>query len=206
MLRCLSEKYAGQEFISLGVEKSGIYSISDLFTSKEYGMSCYPKGGDPEADKVSVTMEKYSEILFSDTYFGIVIREDFEADILSALSDLPPAMKVYLSQGSFSTDQDFDGTQTYADFKKWQLYSKEPKWFSFTIAVAMNGADESEKEAYANQMFDLLEKDIVYGSITVRYYPSDVFEEITRENVYDIHKLGDEYGIFSKSFSPYRFN
>lgn len=175
MLEHLSEKYNGQEFISIGISGSHNFGGDPI-------LYCYPKGGDPEADKVKVTMSKVKngKRSFSDSYFNIIIREDFEADVLAVLSDMPLPMKVYYSGTSY-LDEIFDGTKTYADFKQWEIDRGEP--YLFDVEVVLLCEDVENGEQYANQIFDKLEKDNYHGSVVV-FIVSDagIYEKITRNN------------------------
>ena len=192
MLKHLREKY-GQEFVATGMTGSSNFGGDPV-------LFCYPKGGDPETDKVRATMSKLKngERSFEDTYFGIIIREDLESEVLAALPDLQLPMKAYFNCTSFYYDESFDSTKTYVDFKQWEIDSGKSKLLDITIAIPMDGTDKSKKEEYANRIFDILEQ---YGFriyITVRFYPSEVFEIITRKNVFDLYKIYDEYALFSK--------
>ena len=191
MLAHMREKY-GQEFISLGMGNSGHFGGGDPV------MYCYLKGGDPETDEVRVIM--YSKTSIHDTYFDILIREDFEAEVLDTLSELPLLTKVYLDSSS-SPSERFDGTNTYADLKQW-ISEGNSVQFDIRIAVCVDGTDKSEKEAYAKQMFDKLEHSGFYGEVDVLFYPSEAFEKnmrsltVRRELASQYH---DEYAIFSKN-------
>ena len=161
-------------------------------------MDCYPKGGDPEADRVWVRGNKG---FYDDSYFGILIREDVEAEVLAILDGLPLPMKAYADSNTYCYDN-FDGSKTYADFKQWQ--SENEGWYlpSVTIAVPMDGTDESEKEEYANQIFEILVNDGFKGGIDVCFFPSEAFEKVTRR-LSDFNELArqcnEEYALFSKN-------
>jgi len=188
MLEHLKEKY-GQEFVPGYM--AGISTYPTLF--------CYPKGGDPETDRVWIEMTEYTDGSFSfrDTYFGIIIREDVEAEVLAACSDLPLPMKAYFDSGDGAYNNLFDSTKTYADLKEDEIDSGERYNHAVTIAIPFDGTDDDEKEKYATQIFDKIEQNGYYGRIFVRCYPSEVFEKITRKNVFELHKA--EYNNFSKS-------
>ena len=112
MLQHLSEKYNGQEFIISRTSLSYAFGGHPIW-------DCYPKGGDPETDEFFVEPEKNEngETIFRDNYFGILIREDIEAEVIETCAGMGLPMKVY-SRGINCTDNKFDGTKTYADLKQ----------------------------------------------------------------------------------------
>jgi len=187
ILAHLEQKY-GIEFISLGFEV-GSNSV----------MNCYPKGGCPEADRVKANIrvfsDKNTETEFGDTYFGIIIREDLEAEVFDAISDLPLPMKVFFdSETNFNNI--FDSTKTYANFKQWRN-NGNPWRINATVTVSINDFDNSEKEEYANKIFDIIEEDGFTGGIRVRFYSSEVFEKLTRTNFIE---LADDI-VFSRNLN-----
>ena len=194
ILKHLKAKY-GREFIRKDMTNSAFFFRGDPVL---YG---YPKGGDPDTDKVTATMTKgeNGKREFRDNYFGIMIREDFEADVLAAISDLPQPMKAYSSYNPPYFNEIFDGTKTYADLKQWGIDRGDPKRLDVTIAVPMDGMDKTEKEEYANQVFNKLQQNEYYGLALVCFYPSEVFESITRKNFLDLSDL--KYGAFSESIN-----
>ena len=191
MLEHLEKKY-GKEFGVWHVSKSGYFPWGGTPF-----MDCYPKDGDPETDHVKVEMSP-DKTHIKDGYFGILIREDVEADVLSYLSDFSLPMKVYYGRSDYY-DNIFDGTKTYADYKEWDNEeSGFSKRLDVTFAVPIDDTDPSKKEEYADQIFDKLEQNGFYSSITVRFYPSEVFEKITRANFIELYKVRYEYALFSK--------
>lgn len=188
ILAHLSQKYNGQEFEALSLEKG--YSIT---------LRCYPKGGDPQADNVRVEkITRDGETIYEDTYFGIIIRDEIESEIISACSGLPLPMKAHFKSNLQSFDNDFDGTKTYADLKQWIANGNSSR-FSVTVIVC---ADDSDKESYSEQIFNKLEKTDFHGMIDVCFYPSEAFEKITRTNRNEIaRQYPDQYAIFSKSIN-----
>ena len=190
MLEHLKQKY-GQEFIKISMGGLGYVGGSRI-------LYCYPTGGDREVDEVSLIMskDKNGEISFSDNYFGNLIREELEAEILAILSDFPQSFKAYYNHSSNSFDESFDGTKTYSDFKEW-INAGNSKQLSITIAAEADNLGESEKEKCANQIFDAIEKEGLNRSVDVRFYPNKVFEKLTRKNVFSLYR--SEYSNFYKS-------
>ena len=167
MLAHLSSKYNGQKFVGLALESS-------------YGtfyLHCYPEGGDPEADNVQVSRKIVDGVKeYRDSYFGIIIREDFEADVKSICSDIDAPMKVYDYQQYFR-DNMWDGTKTYADFKRW-IADGNPQSFSTVVILFLDDLDKGE--VYANQIIDTLEKVDFGGSVSVHILPSVEYQQDIR--------------------------
>jgi len=188
----LREKY--------GIEFTGF--TSDLSSGDV--VHCYPVGGDPDTDNVRVytTKHKGSERTFQDTYFNIIIRKDVEAEVYAACEGLPLPMKVYFTGTSYF-DNIWDGTKTYADLKQW-INEGNSKGLDVTIAIPMDGTDNVEKEEYANQVFDRIEKSGHSGLVHICFFPNEAFEKVTR-SLTDRNNLAsqykDEYAIFSNSIN-----
>ena len=165
---------------------------------------CYPKGGDPVDDQVRVILDPGG---IRDTYFGVLIREDFEAEVLAVIADLTLPMKVYYASDDFF-DEIFDDTKTYADFKQWEIDRGESEEFDIIVVVAMDGTDKSEKEDYAGQIFDRLGKSDFHGWVDVCFFPSEAFEKVPRR-LKGFNELAkqyrDEYALFSERINWYHY-
>ena len=182
MLEHLQEKYNGQEFIYLSISGTGYFGGGTTI------IDCYPKGGDSKADHVwlETWKTKDGEKKINDTYFGIIIRDDLEAEVLATCSDLPLPMKVYFISDDMPYDNIFDGSKTYADLKQW-INEGNSHRFDIIVSVSADSSDESEKENYAKTIFDKLEKYGYHGVVEIRFYPSETFKKLTRTNYAD-HK------------------
>jgi len=190
LLAYLSQKYNGQEFVFVGMENTGYFGNGTTV------LHCYPKGGDPETDKVWVeTWENEVDgKVIKDNYFWLIVREDVEAEVIAALSGLPLPMKVYNS-GIGTVDNALDGSKTYDDLKR------EEPFFDITVVVSMDGTNKSEKEEYANQIFDKIEPNGCRWGIDVCFFPSEAFEKVQRAltNRNELaEQYRDEYATFSK--------
>ena len=186
MMAHLQEKYPGQEFVKLRVGKAGYFG-----TGVPY-MTCYPKGGDPVNDQVTVEMNKTEEgeIYFLEDYYGIFIREDIEADVLDILSDMNLPMKVYLDGTGFFGDT-CDSTTTYADFKK-ALIAGEEHWRA-SISVFMLCEDIDNREVYAKQAFEMLSEDGIERIIDICVIADkNIYREVTRKNRTEVFCVNDE--------------
>jgi len=154
----------------------------------DFVLHCFPRGGRREADYVQarlITMrggERIREI--HDNYFGIKIREDLEADVSDAIEDLPLPKKVFFST-HIGFPNIFDGSKTYADLIQW--VSEGNSWsLDVTIVISADSFDESEKEAYAEQIFEKIEQDSSVSGVIIRFYPNEVFEKNTRTNYIEL--------------------
>ena len=185
VLQHLSEKYNGQEFI-----------VS--YASNSYGgwltpyWECYPKGGDSETDKVYVELIKNEngETIFRDDYFGILIREDIEAEVIETCVGMGMPMKVY-SEGLGRLDNSFDSTKTYADLKQAIMEGKED--CTFDISIFLLCEDIENREEYANQIFDQLSEDGFDKIIDICMIADEkIYDQITRKNCYDIFEKDDK--------------
>ena len=190
VLKHLSEKYDGQEFIPLGISNTG------YFGRGEDVLHCYPKGGDPKTDDVDAGMLKTEdgEVEFNDNYFGILIREDVEAEVLDTLSDMNLPMKAYYREfGSF--DEIFDGTKTYADLKKAIIAGEENHRFDIDIYLLCENIEN--REQYAEQIFDKLSEDGLRRLVDV-YVTADtnLYNRVTRRNQDEIF-IPDDETVFS---------
>ena len=186
MLRHLSEKYNGQEFIvtnTLG---------TSFFRKINPRWECYPKGGDPVTDEVFVeTLEdENGEIIFEDDYFGILIREEIETEVIETCAGIGLPMKAY-SRGLGRLDNSFDGTKTYADLKQAIMEGKAD--CTFNISIFLLCEDIENREEYANQIFDKLSTDGLQRDIDVCVIADEkIYNQITRKNCYDVFEKDDQ--------------
>lgn len=186
----LSEKYPGQEFITVSISAGGIFNEAPR-------MTFYPKGGDPVTDTIKVNTHKTyensdeGEIEFADNYFDILIRADVEADVRDMLSDVHLPMTVYYKQGG-GYFREYDSTKTYADLKKAILEETE---FGLTdVWIFMLCEDIENRKQYAEQIYDtlLLNSGVVEDAVVYMIADESIYSKITRKNCYDTLKLGDE--------------
>jgi len=190
ILANLKEKYNGQEFVALALENGQFKTLY-----------CYPKGGDPESDNVKARMivKKDGTKEFSDTYFGIIIREDLETEIVSALTNLAIPIKAFFNYDSLYYENSFDGTKNYNDLKQW-INDGNPRRFTITIVLLV---DNEKKESYAKQIFHILEDDGFQGMIhSCTVSNVDVYQEITKTNLNEMIRKNDEtISLFSESIN-----
>ena len=188
ILEVIGKKY-NTEFVALALERGH----SDLLIA-------YVQGGDTDEDLVRaqrVVRDDNAE--YNDTYFGIIIREDIEAEILAVCSGIEPPMRVLYPSNVFFYDNIFDGTKNYADFKQW-IADGNPWRFDATIILSLD--EIAEGETYANKVFEKLEKADFCGYIHVVVLQSEDFAKLTRTNLNDILKQYDsQTTLFTKSIN-----
>lgn len=177
LLEHLKEKYNGQEFITLDMGGMGYFGSGD-----GTWMYCYPKGGDPETDEVSAELDidEDGKFIFSDNYFGILIREEVEAEVLNILSDLELPMKAYYREIGYF-DEIYDATKTYADLKQAIIAGEDVHWFDISIFLLCE--DIENRELYARQIFDKLEDVNHRGLISLCVIAdAELYGKFTRKN------------------------
>ena len=188
LLRYLSEKY-GREFTALALERG----YSDY-------LHCYLKGGDPKADNVGVQrITRDTGVEYKDTYFGIVIREELENEVVSICSDIDLPMQAQYDSISQFFNNIFDSTKNYDDFKRW-VENGNPWRFTVTIVIALDDTDKAE--AYANHIFEQLSEAGFSGLVHVCSLPSEGYAKLTRINLNDlITQYDDQETLFSESIN-----
>lgn len=188
ILAHLNDKY-GIEFTAIALERN----YDDI-------LYCYVQGGDPKADivrAVRTTRDKAKE--YRDTYFGIVIREEIEAEIMSVCSDISLPMQAFYLSNFLYYDNIFDGTKNYLDFKKWIGSGNSMR---FTVTVILSLDDSNEGETYANQVYEKLRKAGFKGLAHVCFMPNKGFKNLTRTNLNDLIELYDaRVTLFSESIN-----
>ena len=177
ILEHLNKKY-DKEFVALALDRGH----TDI-------LLCYSQGENPETNLVHaqrVTRDK--DVEYKDTYFGIVMRNEIEAEIMSICSDVNLPIQVFYPSNDFYYDNMFDGTKTYTDFRQW--ITDGNTWrFDITIVLALN--DIADAEEYANYVFeDLAEENISLFTYLI-ILPSEGFEKVTRTNLNDILRQYD---------------
>ena len=205
MREYLNEKYPDQEFITISINGGGYFGQGPKY------MTCYPKGGDPEVDKVIVYTGipvdeegNKGEREFRDNYFAILIREDVEADVLNILLDMNLSMKVYYQESAYY-GLDYDSTNTYEDLKKDILEGKSHK--RFDVGIYLYCKDVENRKQYAKQIFDtLLSENGIAESVDLFMIADEtIYSKITRKNHYDlINANGETIFNFYESTATYK--
>jgi hypothetical protein len=163
-----------------------------------YELVCYVTGGDPIADRVRVQRTKIENVFeYGDTYFGFVIREDVEAEILAMCSDIDVPMKAFYPSEHSYYNNIFDDTKTYADLKQW-IEDGNPGTSNITIVLSLENAEETE--TYSNRVFESLENAGFRGLVGVLSLPSEGFARVNRTNIDDLNREYN-YNVKTKLFS-----
>ena len=152
-------------------------------------LTLYPVWGTFENERVNVQRRVIDgEVRFLDSYFGIVIREDFEAHVLEMLSDINLPIKVYEDFVGISFDNIFDRTKTYADYKRMvdagEVFGR---LLNAAFVVSYDG-DIENHEVLATQIFDALTDTGFEGGAIIMILPSEGFERVTRSNWDEIQR------------------
>jgi len=150
--------------------------------SGSYLLEVYPTGGDPVYDIAHLSWrgnQSTGEYSISDTFFGVLIREEVETEITNLLSDFPIPFRVFYPTTIAYFNNIFDSTKNLNDFLTWRL--DYPYWgFDITVVLSLNNLDEAD--AYANLVFDSISGSAFSGLFTVVVLPEEGFVRLTRTN------------------------
>ena len=172
MLQHMKEKY-GIEFVAYDLEQCSYNQSYDRFR-------CYPKDGDPKTDLVEVYRNgKGNDITYKDTYFGIIIREDIEAEIMNNCQQLSLEAKVFCPHGSVY-DNMYDSTKGYADFKN------DKNAPSLVVRIGVVFEPHFDTENICNELFQTMEAKGLRGTFNVYFITKEAFNKLNRENNRDI--------------------
>ena len=169
MLAHMREKY-GKEFI----EVSFIMRYGD----NRSRLICFPVSGNPETDRVRVMrIGRWNDITIRDNYFGILIREEVEAEIEQICQQLGLDVKVFSISSSFY-DNKYGGTKGYADIKN-------ARYFDRNIRIAVLAEQDYDMEGISVQIFQVLTDEKLIGFYSMYFYTEEGFHILTRENFSD---------------------
>jgi hypothetical protein len=172
MLEHLRQKY-GREFIAISLER-GHHDF----------LVAFPENGDADTDIVAVQRTiTDGQVEMRDTFFGVIIREDIESEILTALADIVIPHKVFFPTDVYYFDNIFDSSKTYSDLRQW--VSDGNVWrTTFTILISL---DEIEKgEMFASKVFERISSVNLHGLVHVVVLPNEGFTEANRTNLNDV--------------------
>ena len=169
----MKEKYCGQEFVFDHVIGQHNKSI----------ICCYPEGSDFETDPVEVERSVADgKVKYRDTYFNILIKDDIEADIAGMCKDLGiPITVTLLGVSSEYTDDQFDGTKTYADYKAWAEDTKSSNLFHLNVFIH----DGDDCESLAQEIVDRVQEGRIHGALNMFFYPMETYTEENLQNDMD---------------------
>ena len=181
ILEYMNKKY-NEEFTALSLDRG----YTDV-------LLCMIQGGDPEADLIlAQRITGDSGVVFKDTYFGNIIREDVEFEILSVCSILDIPMKAIYHSGASYYDNIFDGTKGYDDLKQW---ISDGNLFRFTVTIVLPLDAVDDSEVYAEQIYTLLSNANYQGLAYVCILPLEGFLEATRANLNNLINQYHEQSI-----------
>ena len=166
-------------------------------------LTLYPVWGTFEGERVDVQRRVVDGgVVFSDSYFGIMIREDVEAEVLGMLSEVDLPMKAFYNRGTSSFDNMFDGTKTFADLRQWRADEGIP-WSPIIALVVSYDGDKENHEAVAEKIFDALIEKGFRGLVGVAILPDEVFAKATRINRDELYReFSESVTIRSRNISP----
>jgi len=171
ILEHLMQKY-DREFTAISLDRASSFAT----------LTAFPTGGDPVADIVRVRRTEHSngEVRIADTFFGVLIREEVEAEVTELLSDVPIPFRVFYPSDIAYFENIFDSAKSLNDFLSWR--SDHPSWgFDITVVLSLNNLDEAD--AYANLVFDSVRGSAFRGLFTVVVLPEEGFVRLSRTNV-----------------------
>jgi hypothetical protein len=173
MLEHLSQKY-GKQFTAISLERGH----SDTLT-------CFSTGGDPIADIVRVRRtENNGTVELADTFFGVLIREELEAEVTKLLSGIAVPLRVIYPSDIAYFNNSFDATKNFADFMSWSSSGNNLWGFDICVILSLDKLDDAE--IYANQVFDRISGSNFHGLIHAIVLPSEGFAKLTRANINDL--------------------
>jgi hypothetical protein len=190
----------GAEILAHMYEKYGVeFNIRGHDWDRYQDMlTLYPVWGTFEHERVRVNRRVINgEVSILDTYFNIIMREDHEAEVLGFLSDIDLPMKAFSHGSGGFLDNIFDGTKTFADFRR--EGSGAVQSLSVSIAVSYDG-DRENHETIANQIFDALAEAGYAGLVHLSIFDDDeLFQTLTRTNRHEIvinnHEAANHFSI-----------
>jgi len=183
MLNMFTESYEDirDEMLQHLYEKYGIEFIGDSLERGSHDfLIAYPKYGDMQEDHVRMQRHGSGEnVRYVDTFFGVIIRDEVEAIITTALADIGLPFQVFFSSHIYYFDNKFDGTKTFADFNAWVA---EGNRMPVTVGIWLEFNADENVDDYANRAFDYIEELGYLLHVSLQFAPTTVFEQVTRSN------------------------
>jgi len=188
MFEHLEKKY-GKEF----TEILFILRYDSVNNNNRSRLTCYPTGGNPETDRVTVMRTGRN---IRDNYFGIFIREEVEAEIERICELLSLDVKVF-SIGRSYFDNKYDATKDYSDIKS-------ARYFIRNVRIAVLAEQDNDMEAISEQIFQTLMDEGLAGFYAVFFLTEEGFNTLTRENREDNMTLRSQHAFahYSRSILP----
>lgn len=184
MLEYMNKKY-GKTFVGLSLEKRGIDRNSDKLV-------CYAVGEDREKDYTYVYRDMNGDIAtYSDTYFGVIIRNEVETEIKNIFSSFGYEAKVYSDTLTRIYSNEYDKTKTLFNLKSDKT---EP---GLLVEIAITNTNNTFSENDSQKLFDALSNNEFHGMFTIYYFSKSDFNYITDENENELLNPANENVISS---------
>ena len=172
MLQHLYEKY-GIEFTGDSLERG----------SHDY-LIAFPTDGNKHEDFVRMRRHAMSDgVVFYDTFFGVIIRDDLEARVTAALADIGLPVKVFFPSNNTYFNNIFDGTKTFEDFNQWVADGNN---FNLRVTIFFEVDSAECFDTYANHAIEKIKETGYMLNVIFHFTPTEIFEQIIRNNRTDI--------------------
>lgn len=168
MLNFMDAKY-GKTFVGLSLERRGIDRNSDK-------LICYADGEDRDRDFAYVYRDITEGVAeYSDTYFGVLIRNEVESEIENICRSFGFEAKVYSETLVRIYANEYDKSKTLSELK---LDKTQPR---LLVEIALTGADDALEEK-SDAIFNALAENNLRGIFTLYYFSQTEFDSINDEN------------------------
>ncbi|MDD4049229.1 MAG: hypothetical protein PHI90_10555 [Clostridia bacterium] len=177
-LAYLKEKY-DEEFVAYFMSQSGWGQGHDV-------IYLYPENGDQEKDTFAVwgTIMDDGAYSMSDGYFGVIIRDEYEAVMTSIAKEVYKEFKLYTIFGRGSIFPD----RLNKDTKISEIYSKDDYFSSETIVFvkesSANGIDEAES---LKKIAEKMKDEKLVGSVTIYMVFDNKYEMTSLDTLNERH-------------------
>lgn len=169
-IKYLEEKY-GDHFIGKEYEYSSFLSNTDI-------VYCYEESMNPEEENVLVYItQEDGEVVYSDNYFGYVVRPEVEEWISDIVKTEFDDVKIYLNR----RDTTFPDTLTKENDLE-DLYELQPKYL-VNVCIYVKGDKDTPKEEYEEKTQALEKMFLETGKcfrISMYVTNDEVYEQMNR--------------------------
>lgn len=173
MIKHLENKY-NKKFFPILLEPHGFQIPYDK-------LRVYPEGGDKETDVAHVAKfyEKGKPPTFIDNYFGIHIREEYEAIIEKEALKIFDNVKIFSEFYAHSFSDELTCKNTYADAVKLG------EFLDSSIRIYVSVPNDGQFAKKVDQFEEYLKKVDIVGDYTIYNLKPDYFEGVNRETYDD---------------------
>lgn len=169
MLNFMNIKY-GKTFIGLSLERRGIDRSSDKLV-------CYADGENRNEDFAYVYRDINCGVTeYSDTYFGVLIRDEVESEIERICLSFGLDAKVFSNTLTRIYSNEYDMSKTLSDLKS---DSAQP---GLLVEAALTSDGGFLNDAESQKLFNALREADFRGAFTLYYFTQTVFESISNAN------------------------